>query len=240
MEFEDVEFDSLGLVLPPREPWYEKGGGKIKRGADKHYDLMKTPAIVELLTGGTIEPLDRIRLERSALFMWVTNNFLEDGLLVMKAMGYRYITNLAWGKTRSGTGYYFHGQHELCLFGVKGKWPRLKKVSGKNSTLLCTDKAICRPCKGKGLLRAKLPELDGGRLSKRVEVICPVCDGLGFVKSSLIPHRTDENGKRIHSAKPLELQEMIELRLPGGYLELFARNARPGWAAWGNEAPKTP
>ena len=24
-------------------PWYETGGGKIKRGADRHYDLVKTP-----------------------------------------------------------------------------------------------------------------------------------------------------------------------------------------------------
>ena len=29
-------------------PWNEQGGGKIKRGADKHYNLMKTKEIIDL------------------------------------------------------------------------------------------------------------------------------------------------------------------------------------------------
>lgn len=29
-------------------PWYEIGGGKIKRGADRHYSLMKTNDICNL------------------------------------------------------------------------------------------------------------------------------------------------------------------------------------------------
>ena len=30
-------------------PWSETGGGKIKRGADKHYPLMKTKDIITLM-----------------------------------------------------------------------------------------------------------------------------------------------------------------------------------------------
>ena len=29
-------------------PWEEKGGGKIKRGANRHYKLMKTSEIIEM------------------------------------------------------------------------------------------------------------------------------------------------------------------------------------------------
>lgn len=29
-------------------PWWETGGGKIKRGADRHYQLMKIPEIIAL------------------------------------------------------------------------------------------------------------------------------------------------------------------------------------------------
>lgn len=29
-------------------PWMERGGGKIKRGADRHYPLMKTKDIMAL------------------------------------------------------------------------------------------------------------------------------------------------------------------------------------------------
>jgi|GEM_PF-773834 len=38
-----------------------------------------------------------------------------------------------------------------------------------------------------------------------------------------------------HSRKPLSLIEWIESRLPGPYLELFARTTRPGWTSWGHE-----
>jgi N6-adenosine-specific RNA methylase IME4 len=41
--------------------------------------------------------------------------------------------------------------------------------------------------------------------------------------------------KREHSRKPDELYELIERCSPGPYLEMFARNTRPGWTSWGNE-----
>jgi len=41
--------------------------------------------------------------------------------------------------------------------------------------------------------------------------------------------------KREHSRKPDELYPIIEQCSPGPYLELFAREKRPGWAQWGNE-----
>lgn len=43
--------------------------------------------------------------------------------------------------------------------------------------------------------------------------------------------------KREHSRKPDELYLIIERCSPGPYLELFARHSRPGWTAWGDEAP---
>lgn len=44
--------------------------------------------------------------------------------------------------------------------------------------------------------------------------------------------------RREHSRKPDEQYERIEALVDGSYLELFARQARPGWAAWGNEVGK--
>ena len=38
-----------------------------------------------------------------------------------------------------------------------------------------------------------------------------------------------------HSKKPDAMYTLIEEASPGPYLELFARERRPGWAAWGNE-----
>jgi N6-adenosine-specific RNA methylase IME4 len=46
-----------------------------------------------------------------------------------------------------------------------------------------------------------------------------------------------ETRKREHSRKPDEQYPIIESCSPGPFLELFARHARPGWTAWGLEAP---
>lgn len=41
--------------------------------------------------------------------------------------------------------------------------------------------------------------------------------------------------RREHSRKPDEQYERIERLVDGPYLELFARQAWPGWSAWGNQ-----
>ena len=41
----------------------------------------------------------------------------------------------------------------------------------------------------------------------------------------------------MHSAKPGEFYDLVETVSPGPRLELFARRARPGWDAWGDQAP---
>lgn len=100
-------------------PWNESGGGKIKRGADRHYPLMKTQEIIDMK-----DMIGDISEDNSHLYLWVTNNFLKDGLKVMDEWSYRYVTNIAWVKGGNiGLGQYFRGCHELCLFGVKGMLP---------------------------------------------------------------------------------------------------------------------
>lgn len=42
--------------------------------------------------------------------------------------------------------------------------------------------------------------------------------------------------KQEHSWKPGETYDIIESCSPGPYLELFARQKRPGWQWWGNQA----
>jgi N6-adenosine-specific RNA methylase IME4 len=45
----------------------------------------------------------------------------------------------------------------------------------------------------------------------------------------------DERGKPRHSAKPPEFYALVEDVSPGPYLEMFARDRRDRWHAWGNE-----
>jgi N6-adenosine-specific RNA methylase IME4 len=44
--------------------------------------------------------------------------------------------------------------------------------------------------------------------------------------------------RREHSRKPDEFYERVQEYAAGPYLELFARQRRPGWIAWGDEADK--
>lgn len=105
-------------------PWKESGGGKIKRGADRHYPLMSTKDIMSM-------PISDISEDNCHLYLWVTNNFLKDGLEVMQAWGFRYVTTITWFKDGNiGLGQYFRGKTEHCLFGVKGNLP-YKIIDGK-------------------------------------------------------------------------------------------------------------
>ena len=124
------------VVIDP--PWNEQGGGKIKRGANRHYPLMKTPQIVSTIL--TIPQWGQIA-DNAHLYLWVTNNFLEQGLFVMKALGFTYKTNFVWVKNTIGLGQYFRGQHELCLFGTRGTKPTEPRTDNKSiSSVLKADK----------------------------------------------------------------------------------------------------
>ena len=124
------DFTRFNTVLAD-PPWLERGGGQVKRGADRHYPLMATKDIAAL-------PVVDVVHDDAHLYLWVTNNFLPDGLEVMRAWGFRYVTNLAWGKVREGVvqqglGQYFRGAHELLLFGVRGRVPYRTTAEGKRA-----------------------------------------------------------------------------------------------------------
>lgn len=113
-------------------PWNESGGGIIKRGADKHYSLMKTADIIELL----IKTLDgKIDFENGChCYLWVTNNFLQDGFNVLESLGFEYVTMITWGKERVGLGQYFRGMTEHVLFGSTKKRPSYRTLpNGKRA-----------------------------------------------------------------------------------------------------------
>jgi len=114
------------ILIDP--PWNESGGGRIKRGADRHYSLLKTPDIVRTVLQ---VPEWNLICSDAHLYLWVTNRFLSDGLFVMKSLGFTYKSNFVWVKDRMGLGQYFRGQHELCLFGTRGKRPTLPRTSDR-------------------------------------------------------------------------------------------------------------
>ena len=72
-------------------------------------------------------PVADVAAAASHLYLWVPNALLPEGLEVMRAWGYRYVSNLVWAKRRidggpdgRGVGFYFRNVTELILFGVRG------------------------------------------------------------------------------------------------------------------------
>lgn len=130
-------FDGIGtyygaIMVDP--PWPERGGGKIKRGADRHYKLM---------TIRQIQALTIPALPDAHLYLWATNNYLKAAIETMEVWGFRHVSAITWVKGevneegevklgRVGLGQYFRGLTEHCLFGVRGKVPyKLDPITGK-------------------------------------------------------------------------------------------------------------
>ncbi len=106
-------------------PWNERGGGKIKRGADRHYPLMKSSEIANLPVSNLIDS------NGCHLYMWTTNNFLPDALEIIKQWGFDYITLITWNKDKIGLGQYFRGLTEHCIFASTKKRLPYKIMEGK-------------------------------------------------------------------------------------------------------------
>lgn len=73
-------------------------------------------------------PVSEIAADDSLCFLWVTWPKLVQGLELLEAWGFQYITNaFVWrkltrhGKEQFGSGYYTRGNTEPCLVGKRGK-----------------------------------------------------------------------------------------------------------------------
>lgn len=187
-------------------PWNETGGGKIKRGADRHYPLMKTRDMPDMIRGSRVF----LPADDAHLWLWSTNTKLPDALWVGAELGFTYKTNAVWVKTADpadvaydeervhgmlarvcdlddlglqiGLGQYLRGAHELLLFFTRGKGMAVDAWNGHRD-----------------------------------------------VRSVIRARRTK------HSKKPSAAHDLIERVSKGPRLEMFARSSREGWIAWGDE-----
>jgi len=96
-------------------PWRYSFSPTSSRRVENHYPTM-TPAEIEAL--GPRLPV----ADDAVLFLWATMPKLELAFPIIRAWGFRYVTGAAWDKERPGMGYWFRGQHELLLVGVRGKY----------------------------------------------------------------------------------------------------------------------
>lgn len=111
--FNAMENKKYKIILAD-PPWkYGKGFGY---GAGEYYPLMELEDIKNLNVKDLAD-------ENAHLYLWCPNSLLPQALEVMKAWGFKFKTVITWVKDRSIFGYYFKGQSEQLLFGIKGKLP---------------------------------------------------------------------------------------------------------------------
>lgn len=102
-------------VIYADPPWQYDNTGVIA-SAETHY---KTMSIEELCA------MDFKVSDNAALFLWVTNPFLQDAFDVVEAWGFEYKTNIVWIKrelVKPGVGFYVRGRHELLYICTRGSF----------------------------------------------------------------------------------------------------------------------
>lgn len=160
---------------PPWQYNNKNTGRHLKSGSNDKYFTMPLDDICSL-------NIKAISSNDCCLFLWATTPLLPDAFKVMDAWGFKYKTVIYWRKIMSlGMGFWFRGQVEVCLMGIKG-----------------SVKAF----------RSQKPN---------------------FIQSKV----------RKHSQKPDELYGIIEGLNLNPKIELFARQRREGWDAYGNELSDT-
>lgn len=112
-------------------PWkYDNQKNNDPKMGGITYPVMELQDIKNLRT-----QIDNIADTDCALFMWVTMPKLVEGLSVIEAWGFKYITcAFTWVKLNpsgkgiySGLGHWTNGNAELCLFAKRGSPSRLNK-----------------------------------------------------------------------------------------------------------------
>jgi N6-adenosine-specific RNA methylase IME4 len=98
-------------VILADPPWRYSFSKSKSRSIDEHYPSMPL---------AEIKSLDIPSNADCVLYLWATAPKLLEALDVLSAWGFTYKTHCVWDKCKLGMGYWFRGQHELLLVGVKG------------------------------------------------------------------------------------------------------------------------
>ncbi|OLP44138.1 MT-A70 family methyltransferase [Rhizobium oryziradicis] len=105
---------AVGYADPPwqQEAWNDE------TGQDKG---LKYPSMtveeIKALCAGNNSPFTM----DAVLFLWVTANRLPDGIDVLRAWGFEYVSCMVWDKAHIGMGRWVRDRAELLLIGKRGK-----------------------------------------------------------------------------------------------------------------------
>lgn len=105
------------LADPPWDYGPKDSGG---RNPTNHYSCMSIESLCTL-------PVKQITDKDAVLLLWCTWPFAKEGIKVMEAWGFKYVTGFPWLKLsksdlpKMSTGYHSRGCTEPILIGTRGK-----------------------------------------------------------------------------------------------------------------------
>ncbi len=155
-------------VIYADPPWdYENAGPR--GGIDAEYSTM---------TDSQICALQIPAAEDAVLYLWATAPRLPAGLDVIKAWGFTYKTSAVWDKKRLGIGYWFRGEHEHLLVGVRGDVRPPKQELRISSMIRCRSGQHSRkPDQVRDCIASWFPDVP--RLEMFTRLKCPGWDAFG-------------------------------------------------------------
>jgi hypothetical protein len=213
------------IVIDP--PWPEYGGGKSKRGADRHYSLLKLREIVPTILAAQWEdgsPVWNPDPEGCHVWIWSTQVAYTNQHVFKMAdqLGIRLVSQRVWVKSEPlseiSRGILFDAM-DVALTELSTKQTRAIERDLQRGYVLQNA--------GLGQYNRGLHEVVHlgiiGRLPPAVRTI-----------QSVIP-----DARREHSRKPDSFfDDALALAgepAVGRATEMFARTPRPGWKVWGDE-----
>ena len=118
----DKNLDPFPLIYAD-PPWHfktytEDGGGRLPH---QHYPTLQDDDIKDFKVGGRL--ISEIAHKDAMLFLWCTSSNIPLALEVMEAWDFTFKASAAWDKELMGTGHIFRNQHEVLLYGDRGKVP---------------------------------------------------------------------------------------------------------------------
>lgn len=194
---------------PTQKDFPDYRGPDYRGEATDHYPTMTFDEMAAL-------PVADLAGKDCALIMWVVGSHIKEAIALGEAWGFTYKTDLFY-------------------------WLKQKMIAADQIDLFSGD--IAAPAISMGYYSRKQLEpvflfTRGAvsRLSKGVRQVvihdqCACCAEVVEQQAIVAPRRE-------HSRKPDAQYDRIEAMFDGPYLELFARSARAGWDAWGNETGK--
>lgn len=212
------------IVMDP--PWPEKGGGKVKRGADRHYSVMKKEGILKAVLSSPWQP-DKAGC---SVWCWTTVNSSRSAAWLMDALGVKAVTEAVWIKS--------HMEYRCIQCG--------NRLFVTHVT--ASPKAFCDGCHTTvKAQRIVIPQHSGLGQHMRIGHETLLYGRIGRVPVpptyDRMPAEIYAPRSKVHSEKPQAAYDLIARHDQHAVrnvsvnrnLELFARKPRAGWRVWGNE-----